>query len=157
MNIYLIRHSKAEPSSTQKKDSERELTVSGMELINLAVGEWKLKIDTLDYIFTSPFTRAIQTANAIAADIKTKNDIIIEKSLSPGCNTDAIIKILTTIEEENTAFVGHQPDISFIISRFISSYDVNLKFSPATIAKLSFSGKPIKEKGKLEFLLPPPG
>jgi phosphohistidine phosphatase len=155
MNIYLIRHSKAEPSSPIKKDKDRELTNSGIELIKSAAEHWKSRINNFDYLFTSPFIRAVQTANLVDAAINSTNDIILDKSLSPGTRPDVIIRITDAIEADEIAFVGHQPDMSFIISRFIGSYEVNLKFAPASIAKISFKGKPKSGKGMLEFLLPP--
>jgi phosphohistidine phosphatase len=156
MNIYLVRHSEAEPTSQLKKDSERELTQVGTKLIESAATRWKPFITNFEYIFTSPFKRAVQTAEIIASVTGTKNEIIIDKSLSPGSNAEAIILISNTFEADEIVFVGHQPDISFIISQFISSYDVNLKISPVTICKISFKGKPKPGKGKLEFLFPPP-
>ena len=154
MNIYFIRHSKAEPASANKKDSEREITQDGLELISSAAKQWRTRISNFDYLFTSPFIRAVQTTNAIKDVITIANDIVIDKSLMPGCKADAIIQLADTIEADNIAFVGHQPDMSFIISRFVSSYDVNLKFSPAAIAKISFKEKPNFGEGILEFLLP---
>jgi len=156
MNIYLVRHSEAEPTSQLKKDSERELTQSGISLIESAANAWKSLISNSEYIFTSPFKRAVQTAEIIASVTGTKNEIIIDKSLSPGSNAEAIILISNTFEANEIVLVGHQPDISFITSQFISSYDVNLKISPATICKISFKGIPKPGKGKLEFLFPPP-
>ena len=155
MNIYLVRHSEAEPTSHLKKDSERELTQEGFYLIESAAKRWKSFIATFEYIFTSPFKRAVQTAEIVRSVTETVNEIIIDKSLSPGSSANAIIMLSNTIEADEILFIGHQPDISYSISQFISSYDVNLKISPATICKISFKGKPKPGRGKLELLLPP--
>lgn len=155
MNIYLIRHSKAEPASPGKKDKDRELTSAGFDIITSAAKSWRPWIDNFDYLFTSPFIRAVQTSNTIKDIISIANDIKIENLLEPGCKVGTIIRLATEIDADNIAFVGHQPDLSFILSMLISNYDINLKFSPGSIAKISFKEKPIIEKGVLELLLPP--
>jgi len=38
MNIFLIRHGKAEPASPAKKDIDRELTDEGINIVKRSVG-----------------------------------------------------------------------------------------------------------------------
>jgi len=155
MNIYLIRHGKAEPASETKKDIDRELTEEGMDIIKRSVGFWKNGILSFDFIFTSPFKRAVQTAEIIAELMNYKNDLIKDSALFPGCSTRAIIELAEVLNGDNLAFVGHQPDMSYHISSLVCNSQLNLKFSPASIAKVSFKGNPKPGKGILEFLLPP--
>jgi len=155
MNIFLIRHGKAEPASQAKKDSDRELTEEGINIIKRSVGFWKNGIKSFDFIITSPFKRAVQTAEIIAELTNYKNDLIKDKALSPGCSTRSIIELAEVLNGDNIAFVGHQPDMSYHISSLVCNSQLNLKFSPASIAKVSFKGNPNPGKGILEFLLPP--
>ncbi len=155
MNIFLIRHGKAEPASPAKKDIDRELTEEGRSIINRSVGFWKNGIISFDFIITSPFKRAVQTAEIIAELMNYKNDLIIDNVLSPGSSTRSVIQLAEVLIGDNIALVGHQPDMSYHISSLASNSQVNLKFSPASIAKVSFKGIPIPGKGTLEFLLPP--
>jgi phosphohistidine phosphatase len=155
MNIFLIRHSKSEPASPAKKDIDRELTEEGISIIKRTVGIWKDGIPSFDIIITSPFKRAVQTAEIIADLINCKNDLIIDSVLSPGSSTRSVIQLAEVLIGENIAFVGHQPDMSYHISSLACNSQLNLKFSPASIAKLSFNGNPKPGKGILEFLIPP--
>jgi phosphohistidine phosphatase len=155
MNIYLIRHGKSEPASANKKDEDRELTGEGRKIINQSVSLWKNRISKFDFILASPLKRALQTAELIAENFNYKNDIIKDSALLPGGNTSSIIELADTIEGEDIAFIGHQPDMTHHISRLIGVSDLRIKFSPASIAKISFDGKPKKDKGILIFLLPP--
>jgi phosphohistidine phosphatase len=155
MNIFLIRHSKAEPASPAKKDIDRELTEEGVSIINHSVELWKNGIKSFDFIITSPFKRAVQTAEIIAELTNYKNDLIIDSVLSPGSSTRSVIQLAEVLIGENIAFVGHQPDMSYHISSLACNSQVNLKFPPASIAKVSFNGSPQPGKGILEFLLPP--
>jgi phosphohistidine phosphatase len=155
MNIFLIRHGKAEPASPAKKDIDRELTEEGANIIKRSVDFWKHGIISFDFIITSPFKRAIQTAEIIADLINCKNDLIIDKVLSPGSSTRSVIQLAEVLIGDRIAFVGHQPDLSYHISSLACNSQLNLKFSPASIAKLSFNGNPKPGKGILEFLIPP--
>ena len=155
MNIFLIRHGKAEPTFQTKKDIDRELTKEGINIIKRSVGFWKNRINNFDFIITSPFKRAVQTGEIIAELMNYKNDLIKDNALSPGCSTRSVIQLAEELNADNIAFVGHQPDMSYHISSLVCNSQLNLKFSPASIAKVSFKGNPIPGKGILEFLLPP--
>ncbi len=155
MNIFLIRHGKAEPAFQTKKDIDRELTEDGINIIKRSVAFWKNRIISFDFIITSPFIRAVQTAEIIAELMNYKNDLIKDSTLSPGNITRSVIQLAKALDGDNIAFVGHQPDMSYHISTLVSNSQLNLKFSPVSIAKVFFDGKPKPGKGILEFLLPP--
>jgi len=155
MNIFLIRHGQAEPVSPAKKDIDRELTTEGITTINRSVEFWKNIIISFDFIITSPFKRSVQTAEIIAELMNYKHDIIIDKALSPGCSTRSVIELAEVLNGDNIALLGHQPDMSYHISSLACNSQMNLKFSPASIAKVSFKGSPKPGKGILEFLFPP--
>ena len=155
MNIFIIRHSKAEPTSQPKKDIDRALKKEGINIIKRSVEFWKNGIVSFDFIITSPFKRAVQTGEIIAELMNYKNDLIKDNALSPGCSTRSVIQLAEELNADNIAFVGHQPDMSYHISSLVCNSQLNLKFSPASIAKVSFKGNPIPGKGILEFLLPP--
>ena len=84
-----------------------------------------------------------------------KNDLIIDNVLSPGGSTRSVIQLAEVLSGGNIAVVGHQPDMGYHISSLACNSQVNLKFSPASIAKVSFNGPLKPGKGILEFLFPP--
>ena len=154
MNIYFIRHGDAEKISINKKDFDRELTNSGKAKLKNAVNAWKDYISPFDYIITSPLARATQTAKIIEEFFEVKNEIIIDKKLSPGSRTEDIVDIANSLNADNIAFVGHQPDFSEHVSNLISSGSANIDFKKSALAKISFHGKAHIERGVLEFLIP---
>jgi phosphohistidine phosphatase len=155
LNIYLIRHAQAEPTTHLKKDRERELTAEGIQILKESATSWKNFITGFDFILSSPFRRALHTAEILADYFGYKDEIIRDNSLAPGSNTNAIIQLAASLNGERIAFIGHQPDIGFQISSLICTSEVNLKMSPATIVNISFNGYPKIGKGLLKFLLPP--
>jgi phosphohistidine phosphatase len=155
MNIYLIRHGKAENKSEIKPDEERELTEEGILEVEKAANLWKQHINKFDIILSSPLKRAIQTAEIIKNVFNVNAEILKETSLLNGGLTDDLLNVVTEFETEEIAMIGHQPDLANHISRIASLSEINIKLPPATIAKISFKDNPIIGEGILEFLIPP--
>lgn len=154
MNIYLIRHGEAEKASLQKKDFDRKLTPEGEQKIEAAAEGWKLLISNFSHIISSPLTRAVQTAEIVAAVYKFHGKVLIDKRLSPGSKTQSIVDICYEIMGNDMAFVGHEPDFSEHFSNLISSAGAFVDFKKGMIAKIGFDGKVRLGKGVLEFLIP---
>jgi len=154
MNIYLIRHSDSEGISKGLKDSERKLTPDGELKIRNASLFWKNLIPEFDYIFSSPYLRALQTAKIIASVYNHKKEIIVDKRLGCGSETESLIEILNSFQSGDIAIVGHQPDLSNHLSRLISVAGISIEFKKGAIAKIFFSNKVREGKGVLEFLVP---
>lgn len=155
MNIYLIRHAKAEKATAVTGDFERELSKEGKASIKAAAEKWKRLIESFDHIVSSPLVRAHQTAKIIADVFEYKQDIIINKKLSSGSTIEDIIDTANSLDGEEIAFIGHQPDLSNHLSTLISSAGAHAEFKPGTIAKISFHNRAQIGNGYLEFLIPP--
>jgi phosphohistidine phosphatase len=155
MNLFLIRHGDSEKTSIQKKDFDRELTPAGKDITMQAALHWKKLIPEFDYIISSPFKRAVQTAEIIAEVFNTGTKIITDKKLSPGSRTEDIIELVHIYNGKNIALVGHQPDMSEHVSNLISGSHAFVEFKKSAIAKLTFGSKIKTGKGTLDFLIPP--
>ena len=142
MNIYLIRHATAEPTTHLKKDSVRELTDEGIKLLQESCAIWKNYVNGFDFILSSPLKRAVHTAEIIADFFDYQEEIITDNSLAPGSTANAIIQLAESLKVERLAFIGHQPDIGNQISSLISNSEVNLKIPSASIINISFDGNP---------------
>jgi phosphohistidine phosphatase len=154
MNIYLVRHGEAEKTSTSKKDFERELTPEGIKSLKAAAEGWKKLINKIDFIVTSPLTRAVQTAEIISKILSTQNGIIKDKRLASGGKTDDLIEIANSLEGEDIIFVGHEPEFSRHVSALVSSSGAFVDFKKGMIAKISFEKKAKPARGLLEYLIP---
>jgi phosphohistidine phosphatase len=155
MDIYLIRHSDAEGLSKGIRDSERKLSEEGIKKIKAAANYWKNFIPGFDYIISSPYIRAYETARLIAEVFKIDDNLHSDKRLSAGSRTEDVLDLANSYKCESIAFVGHQPDMSDHVSAMISNSGAFVEFKKAAIAKISFPGKVREGKGILEFLIPP--
>lgn len=155
MNLYLVRHADAEKTQPGKKDEDRRLSKEGKERVKGTADQWFYLIKKLDFICTSPYVRAIETAEIIAKSFNYAKEIIRDTSLAAGCYTKDLIALVNSLGGEDILVVGHQPDLSEHVSNLISSKGALIEFKKASIAKISFSGKVNLSKGYLEYLIPP--
>jgi phosphohistidine phosphatase len=154
MNLYLVRHADAEKTQPGKRDHERKLTIEGRKSIEYASDRWKHFINHLDHICTSPYTRAVETAEIIAEAFEYNSEIIKDKVLSAGSNTKDLVELVNALEGNDILIVGHQPDLSQHLSNLISSRSASIEFRKTALAKISFNGKASFSRGYLEYLIP---
>ena len=155
MNLYLIRHGDAEKSSISKTDFDRELTPKGRELTKKSFEALKKIIKHFDVIASSPLIRAVQTAEIVANIFDHSKKVIIDKRITAGSSSEDLIDFIRSINVENIAVVGHEPDMSNYVSALTSSSGMFLEFKKGAIAKINFEGKIRQGNGTLEFLIPP--
>ncbi len=154
MNLYLVRHADAEKTQPGKKDEDRKLTKEGKERIRGVANQWFYFIKKLDLICSSPFIRAVETAEIIAECFEYKGEIIKDKILAAGSYTKDMIELVNSLQADDILVVGHQPDLSEHVSNLISSNGALVDFQRAALAMISFNGKANLSKGYLEYLIP---
>ena len=154
MNLYLVRHGDAEKTQPGKRDEDRRLLQKGWESIKIAADQWIFFIKKLDIICTSPYSRAVETAEIIAQSFKYEKEILKDNTLAPGSLTKELITLNNSLGGEDIMIIGHQPDLSEHVSNLISSKGALVDFKKGTLVKISFNGKASVSKGYLEYLIP---
>jgi phosphohistidine phosphatase len=112
MQLFLIRHALAEDAAPGQDDTTRELTSEGTKKLKKMVrGLRALGID-FDRILTSPWARAVQTAEMLRP-VCDRAPII-----TPLLTQSPRAELLAQIAElgEDTAVVGHEPWLSELVA-----------------------------------------
>lgn len=127
MNIYLLRHGIAVEPGTPgiENDADRPLIPKGeRRLRSVASATEKMKL-SFDLILSSPLVRARQTAEIVARELKLKKQLQLSDALAPGGSAKNLIRQLTELRPapENVLLVGHEPNLSRLISLLISGED----------------------------------
>ncbi len=157
MDLFILRHGKAQQADCTTNDAERALTVRGKDEI-ASVAQWMVSRGyEVDVIATSPLKRARQTAEIIASFQGTTSRITVWDALAIGGDLDAICRNIGECEENGKILiVGHEPTLSMFISRIISGTDtaaiVMVKGGLAKIRNYSSQHRPL---GELQWLLSP--
>ncbi|MEN9563481.1 MAG: hypothetical protein RIR73_1725 [Chloroflexota bacterium] len=156
MNLYLIRHAIAEEESPSGEDSQRELTDKGAKKMRLiAKGLRTLGVE-FDLIVSSPYVRAMQTAE-ILSDVFKKKKFVLSDHLMPAGDPNLLI---AEINEKHTvdslAIVGHEPYLSNLVSLLVADgAPVEMTFKKGGVCYLSTDDLHHTHKATLEWLLTP--
>jgi phosphohistidine phosphatase len=164
MELYLLRHGIAAEASGLMRDADRPLTSEGWDKMRQeAAGMRKLGL-SFDYIFTSPYRRTRETAQAVAEEFGFDEDqiIVIEalaagRPFAHGVNRKAeIFTELGAYDFERALIVGHMPDVSEMASALLAgSGGVNIEFKKGALCAIAISGLPLRAPGVLLWSLAP--
>jgi len=157
IELYILRHGLAEEHSHSGRDRDRALTPEGIERTHSA-GKALRKMDVeFDLVLSSPFVRAWQTAEIIVEELSCANRLQKCEALSSGGPIEEVFEALKKIEGayESVLLVGHEPDLSQIISTLLSgSPDLAVTMKKGGLAKLTcMAADP--GSARLEWLLTP--
>ncbi|OQX22642.1 MAG: phosphohistidine phosphatase SixA [Candidatus Altiarchaeales archaeon A3] len=123
MEIYIVRHGEA---LERDIDELRELSEKGKKQAKKAGEKLKNLNVTVDEIFSSTLTRAIQTAKIIAKELRFEKEIKITGLLNPLANPDEILNHLNYIDKDKILLVGHQPFLGNLLQGF-GIFDIEIK------------------------------
>jgi phosphohistidine phosphatase len=160
VNLYLLRHGIAVDPGTPgyENDSERPLIPKGERRLREAAAAMKKLELSFDLILSSPFTRAKQTAEIVAEELKLKKRLEFSDELAPGGSSKALIQKLNELKPapENILLVGHEPGLSRLISLLVSGgTDAAIEMKKGGLCKLEASELQHGHCAKLAWLLTP--
>jgi phosphohistidine phosphatase len=158
MNLFFLRHAKAEPRSPKwRPDSKRPLTRDGENsMFDVARGVKALDV-SFDVILTSPYVRALRTAE-ILGEVYESEKLFETARLASDASLGGII------DEVNENFsaagaivlVGHEPFMSRLISTLLTGEDgVDVEFKKAGFCKLTIGKLVFGKCARLNWLLTP--
>jgi phosphohistidine phosphatase len=155
VDIYILRHGKAEVNAPGGSDADRQLTKKGRDEI-LAVAHWMKGQDLhFDLIATSPLARAQETA-AIVADVTgAAEKMRTWKVLAPGGDPDTVSRELGRHPGGSSILlVGHEPLLSSLISRIIAGdTQAGIAMTKGALAKIRDYSYAERPSGELHWLL----
>jgi len=120
MNLFLLRHGLAveRDEFDYASDADRPLTPKGRkQLRTIAAALRKMGLH-FDAILSSPLVRARETAEIIAAELKSRKHLSLADELKPGTDAKRLVHKLAHQKPapKNVLLVGHEPDFSELIS-----------------------------------------
>jgi phosphohistidine phosphatase len=127
MRLYFLRHGLAGDSTTWAgADDQRPLTPEGVTRMQASARTISALELELDEIITSPYVRARQTADIVAAQLGLP--VTAHASMVPGFNFPALERLLNTrLQAGALLLVGHEDDFSQLIGRLIGGGRVVMK------------------------------
>ncbi len=161
MDLYLLRHGigGSADGSHFPNDSLRPLTERGhdrMHELSKAVGRLRLRINC---IWTSPYLRAVQTAEMFSQQVLNERKVQEHKELSPEGNVRRLMGDIADLDSsiDGLLLVGHEPGLSALLSILTNgNVDLRVELKKGGLAKLILDNRIGLERcGTLQWLLPP--
>lgn len=153
MNLYVVRHADAvSVGSGIRSDFERTLSDKGRsDAMMMARTLAQIDID-IKAILTSPLVRSVETGEIFGKELM--REVQTTRTLEPGFNPRALAEeVLAGANGASVVVVGHQPDMSMLISYLVSpAHAASVVMETCAIAcvHLQMAGA-----GQLRWLLTP--
>jgi phosphohistidine phosphatase len=159
MKLLLVRHADAgdkdEWAETGKPDELRPLSDKGRKQMKSAADGLRTLVPKCDVIATSPYTRAMQTAE-ILRDVY---DAAVEQTatLEPESAPDDFVHWLRERGSANVVVAaGHEPHLGELTTWLMTGVGTShVEFKKAGAALLDFDGEVAKGAGVLRWLMGP--
>ena len=140
MDIILVRHgiaiSRDDPECPP--DPERPLTSKGIRRTRGAMLGLQSLVSVPDLILSSPYVRAMQTAEIVRECLAPSLAVNMNPSFLPFSDPQESIEILLGQSVPTVVCVGHAPNLDFIVSAVTQSNDdMSMALKKSGVAKLS--------------------
>ena len=156
MEIYILRHGIAEDEKPGTPDPRRALTKEGREKLESVLKRAADAGVKPTAILTSPYLRAVQTAEIAARILKHEADAIRTDSLVPGSSPEAIWNdIRAHRTEEQLLLAGHEPLLSHLTTYLLNAPSLRVEFKKGALVRIDVEGFRGDPHGVLKWMLTP--
>ena len=158
VEVIFVRHAVAAKRSLVRwrDDRQRPLTSDGRRKFRKAVAGLATWLPGVDCLLTSPLVRARQTAEVLNTVAGWPKPVDCWE-LAPGSEPGAVLAILRRQKAKRIALVGHEPDLSGLLSICIAGPDAALPITlkKGGIARIVFPRSIGAGKATLTAIIPP--
>jgi phosphohistidine phosphatase len=162
MQLLVVRHAIAEDreafASSSRDDSERPLTAEGREKMRRTVAGLRCVVPTIDLLASSPYTRAMQTAEIVADGYGIDGDeIAVVDALVPDAPLQRFVSwIQRRSAVKVAAVVGHEPHLGQLVTWLLSGLrESRVEMKKGGACLIEFEGQPGPGVGVLLWLMTP--
>jgi phosphohistidine phosphatase len=160
MNLYLFRHGIAvdRDQPGYENDSQRPLTPKGAARINKIAQAMKRLGIKYDLVLSSPYLRAQQTAQIVAAFYGIEKNVQLSENLVPSASPALLIGEMHEFYADalSVLIVGHEPYLGSLASSLLSGDEkVSLAFKKGGLAKFSIDELIYGRCATLDWLIAP--
>lgn len=157
MNLYILRHAIAvERGTTYYLNDDRPLTPEGIDKMKKETECFPWLVKNIDIIFSSPLSRAKETALLAAKALKAESNIQLIDQLLPGAQKEKLFELLNKQKgKENIMLVGHEPDLSSIVCSLLGVENSAVELKKGALCLIVIDGSVQKGSGRMQWLMQP--
>lgn len=157
MKLVIVRHADAgdreEFAKSGKPDELRPLSDKGRKQMRSAAEGLRALVPNVDLIATSPYVRALETAE-IVADVYKGVEPDTTGSLEPESAPEDLVEWLRKRNADVVVVVGHEPDLGALATWLMSGQTTShVELKKGGACQLDFEDGMKKGAGVLQWLL----
>jgi phosphohistidine phosphatase len=156
MEIYLLRHGIAEPGKPGGKDADRALTAEGRDKLKRVLKRAKGAGVAPTAILSSPYRRALETAEMAADCLGYREKVIHTTALVPDADPHHVWEEIRARKQEAAILLAsHEPLMSATLALLSGSPALQVDMKKAALARLDCDGFGPEPRCVLKWLLTP--
>jgi phosphohistidine phosphatase len=154
MEIYLLRHGIAEEQSSSGRDADRRLTDEGREKLRKVLGCARAAGVSPSLILTSPYLRAVETAEVAARELGYKGDLEHTEALVPEGTPHELWQELREHRDEAAILAaGHGPLFPSMVSYLLGSTRSMVDFRKGALVRIDVESLGAEPYGILRWMI----
>lgn len=158
MDLLIVRHADAgdrdEFAKTGKPDHLRPLSKKGRRQMERAAPALARLCDAPVALLSSPFTRAMQTAEYVRDAYGSPLQIEETQALEPERPPAELQRLLKSRDAGDAIVVGHEPHLGILASWLLSgAEDAHIELRKGAACLIRFEAHPAKGAGTLRWLM----
>ncbi len=154
MEIYILRHGVAEARHAGRADADRKLTEEGRQKLRLVLARARAAKAEPSLILTSPFARAVETAEIAAEVLRYKGAIVRTDALLPSSSPRAVWRELGAHADEAAVLLaGHEPLLSETASYLLGTSRVVVELKKGALLRIDLAIPSAEPRGVIQWLL----
>ena len=156
MEIYILRHGIAEVAKPGAPDPERALTPEGKKKLREVLRVAKAAKVGPSLILTSPFRRAVETAEMAAEVLGYEQELVRTNALTPGSTPQEVWdEIRTHRDSDELLLAGHEPLLGHVMGYLLGTPTLLVDFKKGAICRIDMEEFGAQPRGVLRWFLVP--
>lgn len=156
MQIYLLRHGIAEDAPPGHSDSERSLTTEGREKLRRVLKRARAAGVSPGVILSSPYKRALETAEVAADVLGYKEKIVRARALVPNASPhDTWDEIRASKDQASILLASHEPLMSSLAAFLLNSPALVVDMKKAALLRVDCEHVTPQPRCVLKWMLVP--
>ncbi len=156
MQIYILRHGIAEVASPWMDDADRALVPEGKKKLKTVLRIAKGAGVEPSWILTSPYRRAVETAEIAARELSYKGDVVRMDALRPGSEPEHVWDELRGFRPgEQILLSGHEPLLSYLAAFLLGTPSLRIDLKKGSLMRIDIDRLGAQPRGVLRWYLTP--
>jgi len=154
MEIYLLRHGIAEDRAATGRDADRRLTDEGRAKLRRVLERAHQAGVSPSLILSSPYRRALETAEIAARELGYEGKIVRTSVLTPESSPQQVWDAIRERRDESAVLLaGHEPLFSATVAHLLGSTHAMVHFRKGALARIDVPAVGPTPAGVLEWML----